>query len=300
MSRPGIHIRALKSFKWPTDRPLLLDSTIDLVAESEYEVRAEAADSPGFCALLRNGCIEIVSGVEGHRCSLTGAQVLTRDDKYLQPSSTTVNPSDDPQTTSIPISNTPEGGGDVEIVVNGVSFNVCDGDIGDPAPFFFSTSESGDTVRRIRDITEGDILWVKGATLGFPMSNTDKIDLRYLVTASEVPGVEILTTADKDLPPIASAIPLVNGQDTGIAISATPYSGTDVEILLNGIRYTLGETATKDTADFYFSSDGGVTARDIIAINQGDELYVNCANLEFGLETSDSIDIRYVIESPNI
>jgi hypothetical protein len=86
---------------------------------------------------------------------------------------------------------------------------------------------------------------------------------------------------------------LTTGNDsaTGITITYTPFADSDVSVRVNGIEVNVGD-GTK-TEDCYFSGDGGTTARLMVNIEAGDELYWNGDNAEFELDGADDVDISY-------
>ena len=97
------------------------------------------------------------------------------------------------------------------------------------------------------------------------------------------------TTANKNQ---ASAATTVDNDTTGITITTTPGGNGMVDVLVNGLQYTLGQ-GTKISVDAYFSADGGTTARAIAAIVAGDTLYWNQSVAGFNLAVIDKISLNY-------
>ena len=89
--------------------------------------------------------------------------------------------------------------------------------------------------------------------------------------------------------------PNLNFQSTGITISYTPNDYSNLQLLLNGQVQYLGDgiNSTASGVECYFSSDGGVTAKNIFNVSTGDELYWNGFNNGFDLTTTDKITIVY-------
>jgi hypothetical protein len=86
-----------------------------------------------------------------------------------------------------------------------------------------------------------------------------------------------------------------NFQPTGITISYTPNDFSNLQVILNGQVQYLGDgiNSTASGVECYFSSDGGLTAKNIFNVVVGDELYWNGYNTGFGLTNTDYIMIVY-------
>lgn len=78
-------------------------------------------------------------------------------------------------------------------------------------------------------------------------------------------------------------------ESTGISIQYTPKSFSSVKVFVNGQALLLGDLTT----DFYFSSDGGTTAKDLKDIVSGDILYFNGGQVGWNLSTTDRIILVY-------
>ena len=103
---------------------------------------------------------------------------------------------------------------------------------------------------------------------------------------SETGGGGTLTPDDQNLIPYTTAF--LNEQDTGITISNTPAGNGMVHIFINGQGpFTLGNG--DKTSEFFFSGDGGATARAIEDITAGDRLYFNALIAGFALDTTDRL-----------
>jgi hypothetical protein len=96
------------------------------------------------------------------------------------------------------------------------------------------------------------------------------------------------TTDDLNQTPNATT---ADGDDSGVVITHTPFSDSNVQILVNGVNVNLGDGA-KDQA-CYFSVDGGTTPRAIADVEGGDLLYWNGSIAGYELDGSDEIDIIY-------
>ena len=110
------------------------------------------------------------------------------------------------------------------------------------------------------------------------------IQSRFEFYAVDVEGVATDVDNDKNTTGTTTG----NGSQTGIFIQYTPHADSKVEVKINGISANYGLTK-----DFYFSNDGGVTARAMADITAGDELIWNGIIAGYELETSDDIDIDY-------
>jgi hypothetical protein len=86
-----------------------------------------------------------------------------------------------------------------------------------------------------------------------------------------------------------------NNASTGLAIEHTPFADSKVTLKINGLEASYGMSK-----DFYFSNDGGLTARAMADIEAGDELYWNGTNAGYDLEPTDDIDIDYEAASTDL
>lgn len=82
-----------------------------------------------------------------------------------------------------------------------------------------------------------------------------------------------------------------DGDDTGVVITYTPFSDSNVQILVNGLNVNLGDGVK--TQPCYFSVDGGTTARAIADVEGGDSLYWNGSIAGYELDGTDEIDVIY-------
>ena len=102
----------------------------------------------------------------------------------------------------------------------------------------------------------------------------------------------VQTADDKNLTP---SVTTGTGADTGIDISNTPANNGYVKVEVNGVGYWVADGDTERTAaDFYFSNDGGSTAKAISAIVSNDSLYWN-NNSSFDLDGDDRVDLFYEV-----
>jgi hypothetical protein len=109
----------------------------------------------------------------------------------------------------------------------------------------------------------------------------------------EATGVDVKEDLDK-APLTTSA----DGDSTGIQITYSPFSDGAVAITVNGLGANIGDGAKDEPC--YFSSDDGVTAKEIANISAGDTLYWNGSIAEFELDPTDEIDIIYQASSLDI
>ena len=109
----------------------------------------------------------------------------------------------------------------------------------------------------------------------------------------EATGVDVKEDLDK-APLTTSA----DGDSTGIQITYSPFSDGAVAITVNGLGANIGDGAKDEPC--YFSSDDGVTAKEIANISAGDTIYWNGSIAEFELDPTDEIDIIYQASSLDI
>jgi hypothetical protein len=109
----------------------------------------------------------------------------------------------------------------------------------------------------------------------------------------EATGVDVKEDLNKA--PLETA---ADGDTTGIQITYTPFSDGAVAITVNGLGANIGDGAKDEPC--YFSSDDGVTAKEIANISAGDTLYWNGSIGGFELDATDEIDIIYQASSLDI
>lgn len=120
---------------------------------------------------------------------------------------------------------------------------------------------------------------------------TQDIQSRFEFLYVDVEGV----ATDVDNDKAVSVATNGNGSETGLAIEYTPFADSKVDLKINGISCSYGITK-----DFYFSNDGGVTAKAMADIEAGDQLIWNGINAGFELEDTDDIDLDYEAASNEI
>ena len=86
-----------------------------------------------------------------------------------------------------------------------------------------------------------------------------------------------VTTADED--------------STGMTITYTPFGDGAITVTINGFQAAVGDGA-KDQ-EFFFSADGGTTARAIADIAAGDTLYFMGSVAGYELEADDELTLSY-------
>lgn len=99
------------------------------------------------------------------------------------------------------------------------------------------------------------------------------------------------TTSNKDM--TASLTTADFDEATTTALTFTPGNDGFIEVLVNGLKETLGDGVK--TKSCYFSADAGVTARAISAIVAGDKLYWVGSVAGYELATTDKIDFDYSV-----
>lgn len=102
-----------------------------------------------------------------------------------------------------------------------------------------------------------------------------------------------LTSADKNL---AVATTVNDGDSTGVTISNTPDGFVGVNVNRDGPYGLADGDAQRANSDFYFSGDGGTTARTHITIIATDTLHINPTIVGFNLAAAtDIIDLHYEV-----
>jgi hypothetical protein len=84
-----------------------------------------------------------------------------------------------------------------------------------------------------------------------------------------------------------------NYQTTGRSLSGNPFGGRILAILINGVRYELGNGVR--TKDCYFSADSGANAVAQGSLVAGNTLYWNGTIAGFDLDTNDEIDMEFQV-----
>lgn len=84
---------------------------------------------------------------------------------------------------------------------------------------------------------------------------------------------------------------------TGLASDNTltdnPFPGSAVQVVYNGSVMRVGN-GSKTDCSFFFSSDGGATAKTFFTIAKGDRIYFNAGFAGFPLEAGELISIYYL------
>lgn len=104
----------------------------------------------------------------------------------------------------------------------------------------------------------------------------------------------ILYLDDKNLAP--SLATSGNYSSTGIQISKTPYMDSYILVEVNGISVSVAN-GDRDAGVVYFSNDGGLTARLIKDIEDGDTLYWNGEIIGYELDANDKINLVYEVSN---
>ena len=197
--------------------------------------------------------------------------------------------------TGLKITHTPYADSYVIVDINGILLDVGNGNR-DQHVYF--SNDNGKTAKAIIDIEAGDELFWNGDIVGYNLDTKDELSFIYekssniTVNTDNISGVK--TTDDKNLN-ISKPITISDGNNvpTGLTISNTPFNDANVMVEINGISIKLG-SGDKEL-DAYFSNDGGETAKAIIDIEAGDELFWNAEIVGFGLDTEDEINFNYEV-----
>lgn len=113
------------------------------------------------------------------------------------------------------------------------------------------------------------------------------IDLEVQTNWGDLPSAGVPTKLNKGM--TASVTTGDGDVACSTAMAATPASDGYVTVRLNGQARELGD----ETAECYFSADGGTTARAIADIALGDLLYWNGSVAGFQLAVTDVLDFDY-------
>jgi len=85
-----------------------------------------------------------------------------------------------------------------------------------------------------------------------------------------------------------------DSQSTGIVLVGSPIVSSRVDVIVNGVIYNVGDGVK--TTDFYFSPNGGVTAKTLSTLTLGDELIFNgITSGIITLDGNDKISINYSV-----
>ena len=82
-----------------------------------------------------------------------------------------------------------------------------------------------------------------------------------------------------------------DGSDSGLIIENTPWSDSNVQVIVNGIGVVVGDGNKNEPC--YFSGDNGANARSIIDITATDKLYWNATYAGFELDNTDTVTFIY-------
>jgi len=183
---------------------------------------------------------------------------------------------------------------------SGYSINIS-GETGDTQGWTFTTANampssataSTDVLLTLTRADGGDILLTGTGSFvnsnGIVSSSSGSPALLLMIedeVGSATAGAE--TSDDLNQTPNVTT---ADGDDSGVVITHTPFSDSNVQILVNGVNVNLGDGAKDQPC--YFSVDGGTTARAIADIEGGDSLYWNGSIAGYELDGTDEIDVIY-------
>ena len=145
------------------------------------------------------------------------------------------------------------------------------------------------------------ITWTQFSAAGAYTADGNGIELNSGVFSIELDGDSMYkssgglksgTHAEEQFTSLTPTVgsPLVN-HSTGVAITYTPAGKCDVTVQLNGVTEQISY-GTK-TGSFFFSGDGGATARAQNAIVASDVLWFNPIAAGYLLEASDTVVLIY-------
>ena len=87
-----------------------------------------------------------------------------------------------------------------------------------------------------------------------------------------------------------------DGFDTGLTIGGEPVPNSLFLVYVNGVFVSVGN-GTKVGVESYFSVDGGVTARTLANIAQGDTWYWNASTAVYDILTTFKVNFVYMVEA---
>lgn len=142
-------------------------------------------------------------------------------------------------------------------------------------------------------VEEGTEIGQHFQILASAIIGTDNIAVSQFIipTTSAVP-----TKDDKDLA-VASVLGSLSAPvDTLLDITNTPANGGMVQVLVNGVSYNVGD-GSKTSDPFFFSADGGTTAKPIASIVATDSLFFVRSVAGFRLRPRHRIDFTYDVSA---
>ena len=127
-------------------------------------------------------------------------------------------------------------------------------------------------------------------TGGAVSSNSGRVPFLLLIE-SEGGGGGISATGISFRQRALASVTSADGDSTGMTITYTPFGDGAITATINGFQAAVGDGA-KDQ-EFYFSGDGGTTARAIADIAAGDTLYYMGSVAGYELEADDELTLLY-------
>jgi hypothetical protein len=135
---------------------------------------------------------------------------------------------------------------------------------------------------------EGMSVWVEDEDVELFFDGT-----AWTLNEAELQPRAIQTPLNKRMP---ARVTTADGERAcDIALAATPVAGSRVFIAINGVGVPELGDGVKANAACYFSADGGVTARALSEIVEGDVLYWQGSIAGYELAPTDVIEFMYEV-----
>lgn len=159
------------------------------------------------------------------------------------------------------------------------------------SPVLTLTRDSGGPI----EITGSPITggWINSN--GAVSSQSGRVPYLLLIEAAGSAETGVETSSDLNQTPLTTT---TDEDATGVFITYTPFSDSNVQILVNGLNVNVGDGAKNQAC--YFSADGGTTPRAIADIAAGDQLYWMGSIANYELDPTDDVDVIYDASSNDV
>jgi len=158
----------------------------------------------------------------------------------------------------------------------------------------FTNNLDSDFTVDLSTIATGDVYVTGGTITGgttLSLSRNDDVVVNVDLSSIVVTGTTVAFPGNQQEGSLSVS---GDSQPTGIILLGTPIMGSRVDVIVNGVIYNVGDGVK--TTDFYFSSNGGVTAKTLTTLIPGDELIFNgIISSIITLDVIDKININYNI-----
>ena len=262
----GVQSAVTVVFDNPSDTMVVGADTYDVVTPADIKTKLDAAITAGSLDLTTE--LFTMDSYDGQSVRITTTGAAT--------GITIVN-------TVIGAFNTPAFG---ENSWTGIGTSATVGD-----PVLTLTRDSGGPI----EITGSPITggWINSN--GAVSSQSGRVPYLLLIEAAGSAETGVETPSDLNQTPLTTT---ADEDATGVFITYTPFSDSNVQILVNGLNVNLSDGAKDQPC--YFSADGGTTARAIADIAAGDQLYWMGSIANYELDPTDEVDVIYDASSNDV